>query len=59
MQPMSYQRPGQSFARRYHLAWYGRHAVLLAWAAVVMHESQTGAPALVPLRLMLLILTLV
>jgi multiple sugar transport system permease protein len=25
-----------SWARRYHLAWYARHAVLLAWTAIVL-----------------------
>jgi multiple sugar transport system permease protein len=26
----------RSFARRYHFAWYARHAVLLLWAAMVL-----------------------
>jgi multiple sugar transport system permease protein len=26
----------RSFARRYHIAWYARHAVLLLWAAIVL-----------------------
>jgi multiple sugar transport system permease protein len=25
-----------SIAKRYHLAWYARHAVLLLWAAIVL-----------------------
>lgn len=36
MHTTPYQRPRQSFARRYQLAWYGRHVVLLAWAALVL-----------------------